>query len=143
MRSGRSAASSRSNFAEQLGGARQQLGRRQLAEGADHLQVLAAGEVGVDGGVLTGQADPPTNGLRLGDDVVAEHLGAAPVRLQDRGQDPDGGGLAGPVRSQQSEDRALRHLEVDATQGLELAVVLGQPFDADRDISHDHEPSHK
>ena len=50
--------------------------------------------------------------------------------------------LPAPFGPEQTEHRALRHLEVDASEGLELAVVLGQSFDADRDIAHDHEPSH-
>ena len=50
--------------------------------------------------------------------------------------------LPGTVRSEQTEDGAPRHLEVDPLEGLELAVVLGQSFDADRDLAHGHEPSH-
>ena len=127
---------------EQLRRARHDLRRRHLPQDPDHLQVLATREVRVDGGVLTGQADPPPDGGGLLHDVVTQHLCVPTVGLQDGRQDADGGGLAGAVRSQQPEDRSLRHLEVDATQGFELAVVLGQPFDADRDIAHDHEPSH-
>ena len=65
----------------------QQLGRARLGPGAlepeqpaEQDQVLAAGQVLVDGGELAGQADQAAHGVGLGDDVVPEHLRAAARR---------------------------------------------------------------
>ncbi len=52
---------------------------RELGKAADQAQVLAAGEVRVDSGVLAREADAITDGVRFADHVVAEDLGAAAV----------------------------------------------------------------
>jgi hypothetical protein len=48
-----------------------------VVEHAHHLQVLAPGEDLVDRRELAGQADLPAHAERVGDDVPAEHGGAA------------------------------------------------------------------
>ena len=50
-----------------------------MREPADHAQVLVAGEVLVDGGVLPREADALAHRLRITRDVDAEHFGAARV----------------------------------------------------------------
>jgi hypothetical protein len=59
----------------------------QMEEPAEHLQVLPAGEDLVDRGVLADQ-------------------GAAAVRPDQRGEDPDGGRLAATIGAEQAVDRA-------------------------------------
>ena len=97
VRSAACASSNRSSRAEAR--------RRASAEGdvvqtADHLEVLQAGQVLVHRGVLAGQADHATELRRLPYDVVPGHGGAPAVGVEQRGQDPHGGRLAGAVRSQ-------------------------------------------
>ena len=121
---------------EELVGPRQDLGSRHLREHADHPKVLPAGQVGVDGRVLAGQADPPAHGVGLFDDVVAEDLRPAAVGKEHRRQDPYGRRLAGPVRTQESEDGSLGDLQVDPGKRHHLAVPLAETLDHDRSIAH-------
>jgi hypothetical protein len=79
-------------------------------------QVLPRGQHVVHRRVLPGQPDHGPDPLRLGHDIAAQYLGSACVRPQQRAQDPDRGGLAGPVRPEQAEDRALGGLEADPVQ---------------------------
>ena len=58
------------------------------------------------------------------------------VGLEQRGEDPDGGGLAGPVGSEQAEDGPCARGEVDAAQGADRSVRLLEALDDDRIISH-------
>ena len=92
---------------EQLVRTASRLGRRQLVEQPEHPQVLAPGQVLVDGGVLPGQADDAAQLLGLADDVEAGDGRSARVGLEQRREDPDGRRLAGAVRAEQAEDRAL------------------------------------
>ena len=80
-------------------------------------QVLAAGEVLVDGGELPGEADEAAHRVGLGDDVVPEHARAAAVGDQQRGEHLDRGGLAGAVGAEHAVDGAAGHGEVDAVDG--------------------------
>ena len=64
----------------------------QVEEAADELEVLAAGEVLVDRGVLAGEADRRADRVGLADDVVAGDGRAARVGAEERREDPDGGG---------------------------------------------------
>ena len=62
---------------EQLVGARAGALARLVGEVADEPEVLASGEVVVDGGVLAGEPDALAHGLGIGHDVDAEHRGPA------------------------------------------------------------------
>ena len=97
-----------------------------MVEAPDHLEVLEAGEVLVDGGVLACETDPLAHALRLGDDVEPEHARRAAVGMEQRRQDPDGGGLAGAVRPEQPEDGARIDGQIDVAQRMDVAVVLAQ-----------------
>ena len=78
--------------------------RRQVVEPADQVEVLAAGEVLVDGGVLAGEADHAAQ--RLGSRTTSlPATRAGPVGHEQGGEDPHGGGLAGPVGAEQAQDR--------------------------------------
>src|SRR2546430_6762 len=81
--------------------------------------------------VLAGEADGAPHGVRLAGDVEAEHRRVAGVGPQERGEDTDGGGLAGAVRAQEPEDGAGRNLEVDSVEGGEVAEALHDPVDDD------------
>ena len=116
---------------EQLVGPGTQLRPGQVGEPADEPQVLAAGEVLVDRGVLPGETDALAHRLRVVGDVEAEHLGPATVGTEDGREDAHGGGLAGTVGAEQAEDRARRDGQVDAAQGLDLAEALGQALHPD------------
>ena len=56
-------------------------------------------------------------------DVEAGDAGAAGVRARERGEDPDGGGLAGAVGPEQAEDRAGRDREVEPVERADVAGV--------------------
>ena len=58
---------------EQLVGPRLGMGALEAEQAADQDQVLAAGQVLVDGGKLAGQADQTAHRIRLGHDVVSQH----------------------------------------------------------------------
>ena len=79
---------------------------RQVVEAADHLQVLGAGQVLVDGRVLAGKADlgAQRGGWRVTSMPATRAL--PPSGAQQRRQDPDGGRLAGAVRAEQAEHAA-------------------------------------
>ena len=76
----------------------------EVVEPADHLEVLEAGQVLVDGGVLAGEPDALADLRGLADDVEARDARRAAVRREQRRQDPDRGRLAGAVRAEQPED---------------------------------------
>ena len=111
---------------EQLAGTVARGGAAEVVEAADHLEVLEAGQVLVDGRVLAREPDPLANPGPLPQDVEAGNPRAPAVRAKQRGQDPDGGGLARPVRSEQTEHAAGLDAEVDAGEGFDLAVALAQ-----------------
>ena len=120
---------------QQLRCASRGLGLRELVQPPEHDQVLAPGQVLVDRGVLPGQADDRAKLLRLLDDVEARDRGVAGVRLQQRREDAHGRGLAGPVRAEQSQDRAFGDLEVHAVECADL--VLAGPIDLDEAFGGD------
>jgi len=121
---------------QQLGGTGSRLVPGKLREAPGEAEVLAPGEVRVDGGVLAGKADPEPHALGVTPHVVPQDLGLSAVRRQDRGEDPHRRGLARTVRAEQPEDASRRHLEVDAPEGLHLAESLRQSFDPDRHVGH-------
>jgi hypothetical protein len=89
-------------------------------------QVLPTGEVLVNRGVLTGQADPGADRGGLPDDVVSENPSAAAVRALESGEHPDRGGLAGAVRPQHPIHRPGGHGEIDAVHRARAAEHLDQ-----------------
>ena len=91
---------------EQLVRARPRLLAGHVVELPDHLEVLEAGQVLVDGRVLAGEPDLGPQRRGVPDDVEAGDARAARVGLEQRGEDPHRGGLARPVRAEQAEDAA-------------------------------------
>jgi hypothetical protein len=95
-------------------------------------QVLHAGQVFVDGGELTGQADHRADGVGVVDDVVSEHGRAASVGAEQGGQHTDDGGLAGPVGPENAVDASGRDGQVEVVDGACVAEDLDQPASFDR-----------
>src|ERR1700677_1074850 len=103
-------------------------------------EVLLAGQVAVQGGVLKHQADVAANGVPFPDDVVTRHPGGTRGRVRQGAQDLNRGGLARAVRPEKAEGLARGSLEVDASHGIDFAVPFGQLADRDR-WSHPCVPS--
>jgi hypothetical protein len=108
-----------------------------VIETADHEEVLAAGEMLVDGGGLAGKADHLPHGGRLARHVEAGHPRRPGVREEQRGQDPHGGGLAGAVGAEQPQHTAGRDRQVDLPQGLDVPEGLRESLGKDhRLVAH-------
>ena len=52
-------------------------------------------------------------------------------RVAQRGEDADGGGLAGAVVAEQAEHGAGRHVEVEVAEGPEVVEALAEPLGPD------------
>ena len=104
----------------------------EVPQPGDQHEVLPPGEDLVDGRELSGEADRLPHVRRLRGDIEAVDAGSARVGPEQRGQDLHDRGLAGPVRAEQGEDAAPRHVEVHAAQHLQLLVRLLQALHVDR-----------
>jgi hypothetical protein len=82
---------------EQLGGALLRSGALEAQQPPEQDQVLASGQVLVDGRELPGERDELADGVGLLDDVVAEDARAAGVRPEQGGEHANGRGLTGAV----------------------------------------------
>ncbi len=102
-----------------------------LVELADHLEVLAAGQVLVYGRELAGQADGPADFVGVFEHVHAGDDGLAAVGPQEGGQDTYGRGLARAVRAEQTQDGAFGDIEVHAVESPYIAEGLDQTFGVD------------
>jgi hypothetical protein len=103
-----------------------------VVEPPDHVEVLEAGEVLVNSGVLPGHADQPAQSIRVTHDVEPGDARPTAVGREQRRQHPHGRRLARAVRAEQAHHRALRHLEVEPVERAHLSVPLGQCFSDDR-----------
>ena len=103
----------------------------QVGEPPDHVDVLAPGEVLVDGGVLARQPDQAADHVGLLHHVVPEDAGAPRVGFEDGGEDAHGRRLAGTVGAEQAEHGAGLDGERDlverphAALGEDLHQVVG------------------
>ena len=92
-------------------------------------QVLGPGEQVVHGRELAGDPDERPHPVGVGDHVVTGDLHGAGVGRDQGGEDADDRGLAGPVRAEQREDRALVrgqvHLVEHQMAAERLAYVPG------------------
>ena len=89
-------------------------------------EILGDGEAVVEGRGLEDDADPLAPVETRGGRVLAEHGHRPAVALAVALEDLDGRRLAGAVRAEQPEDLALRDLEADSAQRLELLVGLAE-----------------
>jgi hypothetical protein len=108
----------------------------QVEQLADQHQVLRAGQVLVDAGILTGQPDPPPHPLGLLQHVDAGHLGRTGVRLEQGGQHAYGSRLAGAVGPEHPEHDAAAHGQVDPVQSLRLPESFAEPLRPHHEITH-------
>jgi hypothetical protein len=127
---------------QQLGSPVIGLGPVQVVEAASHDQVLLAGEVVVHRGGLAGQADHLPYRGGLADHVEASHPGVPAIGAEQRGQNPYGGGLAGPVGAEQSEDAAGWDHQVHVLERADVPVRLGKSLGENRRcLAHPQLPS--
>src|SRR5205807_5524916 len=98
---------------------------------AVELDGLLHGEEWFDARLLEHDADALQQGPLPPGRVVAQDPDLARVGGAVPLEDLDGGRLAGPVRPEEGKDPTLRHLEVDAADGRDVAVGLLQAPDAD------------
>ena len=120
----RVAASVQAEPLEQLGGAALGVGLREAVEPADHLEVLAAGQQLIEGGVLAGQADAAADLVRVLEDIEPGDLGAAGIGFGEGREDADERGFAGAVGAEHAEDLAFGHGDADAAEGVGCAEGL-------------------
>ena len=92
-------------------------------------EILGDGEAVVEGRGLEDDADPLAPVEARGGRILAEHGHRPAVALAVALEDLDGRRLAGAVRAEQPEDLALRDLEADSAQRLELVVGLAEIVD--------------
>jgi hypothetical protein len=112
----------------------------QVVEPAEHLQVLPAAQLLVEGGVLPEEPDPPPHLPGPGPYVVARDPHQALVVAQQGGQDPYGRGLARAVGAEQAVDGAAPDGEVESVQGVLVAVPLARTLHEDRFRWHPFPP---
>src|SRR5205807_4811606 len=102
-------------------------------------QVLAGGEIIVQGKGLGKIAEPPLGFQRLLHHVEIGDRRPARGRGEEPGQDPHGGGFPGAVRPQEPENLAGARLERDLAYRQPIAVPAGQRVCQNHDPLH---PSH-
>jgi hypothetical protein len=95
----------------------------QSVELALKLQVLPAGGLFVDAGLLSDDADRLADPLGLVEDAEAADSRRARVRVREGREDLDRGGLTGAVRSEQPEDRAGRDADAEPVECLRLRGI--------------------
>src|SRR5205085_30261 len=95
-------------------------------------QVLARAEVAVEQRLVPEEADAPTHLPRAGGQLRSEHARLSPVRAQQRGEDPQEGGLAGAVGPEDDERLAVLERQADVAQGRALAVVAAEAGQLER-----------
>jgi hypothetical protein len=100
------------------------------AEAGEYLEVAPSAERRMEGGALDQRAHLREVRGRVAD-ILAQNLGAAATGTDQAEEHADGGGLAGPVGPDEAGDRASRHVEVQAVDGTDAAVHLGEPGAAD------------
>jgi hypothetical protein len=103
-------------------------------EAAEQVDQLCHGQLRIERSRLEADADSRLELVGMACDVHAEDAYLAAVRLAQTLEDLDGRGLASSVRSEQPEDLAFGDLEVDAGDGLDVAVPLGQAAHPDDGI---------
>jgi hypothetical protein len=99
---------------------------REAEEPGQQHQVLPPGQVLVDRGVLAGQGNQAAHHIGLRRDVVSEDPCRSAVWTEQRGEHPDGGGLAGPIWPKDAVHRTGGYRQVDAIDGQGLAERLDQ-----------------
>jgi len=117
---------------EQLAAAAFAVGAAQPVQRALQAHVLAAGQVGVERGLLQRGADRAAHRRALARDVQPGHARAAGGRRQQRRQHQHGRRLARAVGAEEAIDLAGRHPQIDAVDRAHAALeVADQAVDLD------------
>jgi hypothetical protein len=80
----------------------------------------------VDRRGLSRKADAFANPFRFPANIDTCNLDLSLIRIQKRCEDSDGRRLAGPVRSEETENRSLGNDQIEAVEGNYLVVALNQ-----------------
>ena len=110
------------------------LAEDEALQATEEPEVLRAGEVLVDRGVLPGDADELADHVGVPTYVDAEDAGLAAVHRQQGGEHLEGGGLARAVGAEHAEDLAATYLEVDPVDRSEVAEGLDEPGGRDGQV---------
>ncbi len=114
------------------------LGQPNLRQDLLHTRLPDAVEAGKENQVLAGRhafidilavehhTDPGFELLAFGDDIATGHFGGPGGGQQLTGQHADGGGLAGAVGTQETEDLTRLHAEADPIHGAQAVIISGQ-----------------
>src|SRR5262249_29697745 len=104
-------------------------------------QILRRGEVVVEADLVGQVADLALHRQRLAHGIVVEHARLPVGNLAQSQQHQDSGGLAGAVRTEQSENLAPRHGKRNAVDDGHAVVALGEVFHLD-DVAVHRRPNH-
>ncbi|OLT12899.1 hypothetical protein BJF78_23060 [Pseudonocardia sp. CNS-139] len=121
---------------EQLTRAPHGVAARQVEQLADHDEVGEPGQLLVDAGVLAGEGDPTADLAGVAHHVEPRDPRGAGVRAQQRGEDPDQGGLAGAVGAEQAVHPSAGDGEPDAVERRGRPVPLGQGVRLQPEVTH-------
>jgi len=99
---------------------------REAVEARLQVQVLAGRELAIQARLLEHHAQAAAHGGPLACRVRPQDANAALRRERQGRQDGDGGGLAGSVGSQQTEEGALLHAQIETVERGVIAVALDQ-----------------
>ncbi len=100
--------------------------RFRLAGGCDHRQVLSAGQVAVEAGLLDDRAHPGECRCALGRDGAPEQMHRPGRHGGQSEEHSDQGRLPGAVRPQIAEGRTVRNAKFDVVDGDSVAEPLRQ-----------------
>ena len=95
---------------------------RDPVEPALQLEQLPAGLHRVEADLLQGHADAAPHRVTVGNHIMAGDRGAPSGRRQQRAEHPHRGGLARAVRSEEAEDLAGGHVQVNLAHRLDAAL---------------------
>src|SRR2546428_360123 len=120
----------------ELGDARGRDPARQVPQPRREAQVLLHREIAVQRRLLEDEADAATGLEVIAYDVVSGDTRRAPSGTQQRGEQMDGGRLAGAVGPEEPEELALPHLEVEVVERADRAEVFAEAAGFDRGGGH-------
>ena len=112
----------------------------EMVESPQQFEVFATGEKPVDGAFLRHVTDQAPDGIRLPDDVVAQHRRRAGGWGQHGDQHPQGRTFPGAVGAQESEDFTGVHRERQVLDGRYRTEGFPQTCDVDHHGGIHHPP---
>src|SRR5262249_27189819 len=108
---------------EQLINATLESWARESVQRAEIADVLPRGQARIQTACVRQHADASTHGVTLRDDVEPVHARATAIRHDQRGEDAQQGRLAGPIRSQETGDLAVRRAERYSVDRMHFSVL--------------------